>query len=102
MERFAPLLPDNVRLGLARGNSSLDKTSARILVVDDEEVVRRVTATVLRRLGYAVLEAGSGSEGVRMVNAEAGEVDLLLTDMTMADTTGVDVAIAFLKANPGK
>src|SRR5687768_1061397 len=90
-----PARSKNVRLGLVRGNRSVDLTSATVLVVDDEDVVRRVTASVLRRLGYEVVEAATGSEGVRLGQEHAGKLDLLLTDMTMADVSGVEVAVAF-------
>jgi two-component system cell cycle sensor histidine kinase/response regulator CckA len=85
---------------LVRGNHPIGPTNATVLVVDDEDVVRRVTATVLRRLGYTVLEAASGSEGVRLAQEHAGKLDLLLTDVTMAEVTGVEVGAAFRKANP--
>jgi two-component system cell cycle sensor histidine kinase/response regulator CckA len=78
----------------------VDLTNARVLLVDDEDVVRRVTATVLRRLGYEVLEAASGAEGVRLAREQAGSIDLLLTDVTMEDVSGVEVASAFRESHP--
>jgi DNA-binding NtrC family response regulator len=85
---------------LVRGNRPIGQTRATVLVVDDEEVVRRVTASVLRRLGYTVVEAASGAEGVRLAQEHAGKLDLLLTDMTMADVHGSEVGAAFQQANP--
>jgi two-component system cell cycle sensor histidine kinase/response regulator CckA len=85
---------------LVRGNRPIGPTNVTVLVVDDEDVVRRVTSSVLRRLGYTVVEAASGSEGVRLAQEHAGKLHLLLTDMTMADVTGSEVGVAFQQANP--
>jgi DNA-binding NtrC family response regulator len=87
---------------VARGNRPVELTNACVLLVDDEDMVRQVTAHVLRRLGYQVLEADSGSDGIRLARERAGELDLLLTDVTMDDVSGVEVAIAFRKSNPGR
>lgn len=85
---------------MLRGNRPVDLSGACVLVVDDEDVVRKVTASVLKRLGYQVLEANSGTEGVRLAEEQAGRIDLLLTDITMGDVSGIEVAIAFRKSNP--
>ncbi|HEX4159815.1 MAG TPA: PAS domain S-box protein [Rhizomicrobium sp.] len=53
-----------------------------ILVVEDDELVRKFTVRVLRGLGYRIIEAGDGHEALRLLN-EAGRVDLLLTDVAL-------------------
>ena len=78
------------------------RAGSRILLVDDEAVVRRVTATALRRFGYSVVDAASGEEGVRLAQEHGGQLDLLLTDMVMKDVSGFDVAVAFRAQNPGR
>lgn len=78
------------------------RPGTRILLVDDEAVVRRVTATALRRFGYSVVDAASGEEGMRLAREHAGEIDLLLTDMIMSDVSGFDVATEFRVHNPGR
>jgi signal transduction histidine kinase len=60
----------------------------RVLVVDDEPIVREVLADLLEAAGYAVLPAPGGAEALAML--EAGEaVDLLLTDLSMPGMGGV-------------
>jgi signal transduction histidine kinase/ActR/RegA family two-component response regulator len=54
-----------------------------ILVVDDEEIVRRAASSGLRRFGYRVLVAEDGRSGVEVYRAKANEIDLVLLDMTM-------------------
>jgi two-component system cell cycle sensor histidine kinase/response regulator CckA len=56
-----------------------------ILLVEDEEAVRSVTRHLLERFGYRVLEANSGPEALKIWEASAPEVDLLLTDVIMPD-----------------
>jgi len=57
--------------------------SATILVVEDEALVREVTTSMLRELGYQVLGAADGEEALRVFGAHAADVDLLLTDVVL-------------------
>lgn len=67
-----------------------------LMVVDDDEPVRRVTAATLRRCGYHVLEAPGGLEALRIARALGRPVDLLVTDVVMPDMTGVMLAREYL------
>jgi signal transduction histidine kinase len=66
---------------------------ARVLVVDDEPMVRTVTSKLLRLKGHAVMEADGGHEALRMLG-EAGlpPVDLVVTDLSMPDMNGRELA----------
>lgn len=61
----------------------LPRGSATILLVEDEPAVREIATAILRELGYRVLEAADGEEGLRVFGAHAAEVDLLLTDVVL-------------------
>ena len=67
-----------------------------LMVVDDDEPVRRVTAATLRRRGYHVLEAPGGLEALRIARALGRPVDLLVTDVVMPGMTGVTLAREYL------
>ncbi|MDQ2898294.1 MAG: response regulator [Acidobacteriota bacterium] len=54
-----------------------------ILVVDDEDVVRRIAKTALERYGYTVIVAENGREAVTLFQERSGEISLVLLDMTM-------------------
>jgi len=63
-------------------------TRATWLVVDDEEMVRRLAARMLVTMGYRVLEAGSGQEAVRLLRRGAHRIDGVLTDVAMPGIGG--------------
>jgi serine phosphatase RsbU (regulator of sigma subunit)/DNA-binding NarL/FixJ family response regulator len=62
---------------------------ATVLVVDDSEATRYVTASWLRRAGYAVVEAGTGAEALRRVAEQP--IDLVVLDVNLPDVSGLDV-----------
>jgi two-component system, cell cycle sensor histidine kinase and response regulator CckA len=55
----------------------------KILIVEDEEVVRRVLEEILHRLGYRVIAAADGFEALDLFSEHAAELDLVLFDMSM-------------------
>ena len=70
---------------------------AKILVVDDEPVLRGQIRETLAALGHTIIEAGSGSEALRL--AEAERPDLVLVDLMLPDVTGIEVCQR-LRASP--
>jgi two-component system, NtrC family, sensor kinase len=84
---FKIFLPANDRKTSA-ANGSQQKVEIpggkeTILLVEDEEPVRRLARNVLQRYGYRVYAAGSGAEALTIWNERAAEIDLLLTDMVL-------------------
>jgi signal transduction histidine kinase len=59
-----------------------------ILVVEDEQAVRDLTARILRSAGYTVLTAATGSEALEICAAREGRVDMILTDVVMPHMGG--------------
>lgn len=62
------------------------------LLVDDDDLVRASTAETLGELGYVVVEAASGDEAIRKLEAGA-KVDVLITDYQMPGMTGAELAM---------
>jgi two-component system response regulator PilR (NtrC family) len=70
----------------------------RVLVVDDEEVIRDVLGTLLTREGYDVTAAASAAEAVALFEAEPHDVVLL--DLMLPDRPGLDVLRDILRRDP--
>jgi CheY-like chemotaxis protein/anti-sigma regulatory factor (Ser/Thr protein kinase) len=64
---------------------------ALALLVDDDDAVREVTASMLRDLGYVVVEAGSGGAALDMIEREP-KLDLILIDFAMPGMNGAELA----------
>ena len=63
-----------------------------ILLVEDEDGVRRVLETMLKRSGYRVLSSSSARDAINVAQEHAGPIDLLITDMLMPGASGATVA----------
>ena len=72
-----------------------------ILLVDDQENVRRLTARSLRQSGYQVLEAGDGQEALKLLTQDPKRVRLLLTDVSMPGMDGRELARRVAARCPG-
>ncbi|MGN6182682.1 MAG: sigma-54-dependent transcriptional regulator [Thermoanaerobaculia bacterium] len=71
----------------------------RILIVDDEEVLRDVLEVVLRREGFDVVCAASGEESLNILDSTE-EVDLVILDVMLPGISGIDTLRAIRIANP--
>lgn len=72
---------------------------ARLLIADDEPSMRTLMGDTAGALGHDVLTAENGREAARILDEEAGAVDLLVTDMRMPDGMGGDLVRGVLE-NP--
>ncbi len=74
--------------------------SETILLVEDEEPLRRLCAEFLEQLGYHMLAAANGKEALALVQAYPGKIDLLITDVLMPELPGPELAQALLAMRP--
>lgn len=70
----------------------------RVLVIDDEELVRLTLRQMLESEGFEVVEARNGREGVR-IHGDT-EIDLVLTDIIMPEQEGIDTIIQLRRKDP--
>jgi CheY-like chemotaxis protein len=66
-------------------------SGATILLVDDDDAVREVTASMLRDMGYVVVEAGSGGAALEVIQSGI-QLELVLLDFAMPGMNGVELA----------
>jgi len=60
-----------------------------ILAIDDSTSIRQMVAFTLKSAGYSVIEAADGQEGLEKANANAGNLNLVLTDQNMPGMDGL-------------
>lgn len=75
--------------------------SRTVLVVEDEDAVRRVVRKVLERLGHTVLTAADGDEALALIDPDEHPIDLLVTDLVMPGRSGREVAVEVCAVYPG-
>jgi len=85
----------------ARDEAQRPGSGQRILVVDDEPAVLAVASRILRKNGYAVLEAGDGEEAMSVAFSHDFDFDLLLTDSVLPRMSGQGLAERFAARKPG-
>ena len=76
------------------------KGEAKILLVEDEDGVRGLIVQHLLGCGYTILEADDGAEALSICQQNAGQIDLLLTDVVLPGMRGTKVAERFREINP--
>jgi PAS domain S-box-containing protein len=72
-----------------------------VLVVEDDDDVRRFALGVLESLGYTVLGAREGAEALRIIDGHHSPIDLLVADVVMPNVDGHDLAAALRRRFPG-
>ncbi|OGV70832.1 MAG: hypothetical protein A3K19_26960 [Lentisphaerae bacterium RIFOXYB12_FULL_65_16] len=89
-----PAVPQPPDLGLPHGTET-------VLLVEDLEALRNVSAQLLRRLGYAVLEAENGAQALDVANRHPDDIHLLFTDVVMPLMGGQELAENLQRQRPG-
>ena len=75
-------------------------TRATLLVVDDEEMVRRLAVRMLVTLGYRALEAHDGHEALRVLQRDAQRIDGVLSDVAMPGLGGRQLGETIVRCWP--
>ncbi len=84
-----------------RPSTSAEPGWETILLVEDEDLVRKVLSRMLALNGYTVLEAAIGPEALRINQEHQAPIQLLLTDVVMPGMSGPKLAEALVPLRPG-
>ena len=99
--KFRVLFPVSSARALPQPPPAQDvRGSGTVLVVDDEEVVRKMTKFALQRLGFKVLTAVNGSDALRVYAEQHQAIDLVLLDMMMPVMGGEETLKRMLEIRP--
>ncbi len=106
LPRYLPENDEEV-VALKEKNKAKKKTqtadltgTGRVLLVEDEDIVRSFAVRALKRQGYEVLEASSGVEALEIMAANEGRIDIVVSDVVMPEMDGPTMAIELRKKNP--
>ncbi len=81
--------------------TSRHRAKETLLLVEDEEAVRRLARLTLESHGFTVLEAHSPGDALLLAEQHSGPIDLLVTDVIMPGMSGRDLAERLLRSRPG-
>ena len=84
----------------SKPRAELTKGQGTILVIEDEELVMKVTREILKRLGYRVLEAKTGQEAIDVVKTFDGDIDLAMLDILLPGMSGDIIYPLLMEARP--
>lgn len=97
---YLPAVPDRASKTSPAEPERLASGGEIILLVEDDDSVRRLTAKALEYLGYTVLKAASGQEALTLAEEQGGVIDLLLTDVVMPEISGNQLASMLVERYP--
>lgn len=99
---FQLWLPTTTRIGTdqIRRRRPTQPGDGTVLVIDDEEMIREVTASTLEQLGYQSLSAADGESGLAVWRAHRDEIRLVILDMMMPRMHGREVLEQMLSEAP--
>jgi CheY-like chemotaxis protein len=97
---YLPLIQPEKGQEKVGGAAPIRGGTERILVVDDEAPITRMISQVLKPLGYHVTAHTSSIQALEAFKADPGRFDLVLTDMTMPEMTGDQLARQIMAIRP--
>ncbi len=98
---YIPETRETEELKQGRGSLSiLPHGKETILLVEDEDTVRRTSSKMLSRLGYTVVEASNGPDAIAIIKGRSTRFDLLLTDIIMPEMDGAELVRTVRKLDP--
>jgi CheY-like chemotaxis protein len=83
-----------------RGETEAQAEREIVLIVDDEESIRKVTSSMVKKLGYRPCPAASGPEAVEQLSELGEQVRIALVDLTMPGMDGYETCRRLVQIQP--
>jgi PAS domain S-box-containing protein len=77
------------------------REGVRVLLTEDDAMIRRLTRKMLEGHGYKVLEAEDGKSALDVIASQQASIDLILTDVVMKGMSGPELVLRLIDAHPG-
>lgn len=97
---YLPLEEENLTAGLLPSHELKNLAGKRVLLVDDDEIIRESASQILTRAGVHVVTAGDGRQGLDLFIHNKNSFDLVLLDMIMPRVNGNEVLVKIKKLAP--
>jgi PAS domain S-box-containing protein len=97
---YLPIMESTIKDKSVADIETLPGGTEKILLVDDEPPIIRVEQRILEKLGYHVSTRTSSTEALTTFQAAPADFDLVLTDMTMPNMTGIQLAEKIISIRP--
>ena len=97
---YLPVSAEPLQVQAPPPAATLKGDGGRVLLVEDEPMVRRSTRNLLEALGFAVVEAADGDEAIEVFKAERATLRWVLMDLTMPRMDGHTAFLALQKIDP--
>ncbi len=92
-----PVIKKQKETAKVETDTPIQKGDERILLVDDEDMITNMEKQMLERLGYHVTARTSSTDALEAFKANPDRFDLIITDMTMPNMTGEQLAAEIIK-----
>ncbi len=97
---YFPALLEKEQKLLSPTSNTIHKGKGLILIIDDEDIIRRTARDMLTVCGYKVLTAPDGKTGREIFQEQWKEIDLVILDLIMPEKSGDQIFLAFKEINP--
>jgi PAS domain S-box-containing protein len=98
---YLPQSMSDIQDALPENKEVLPTGNERVLIIDDEAAVAKMEGKMLEIQGYETITLTSSIEALALLRREPGTFDLVITDMTMPEMTGFELARKYLSIRPG-
>jgi PAS domain S-box-containing protein len=97
---YLPGLESPAGVADLKSAARLRRGAETILLVEDEEMVRRTEARILTSLGYRVIEAANARDALMEADRQFGKIHLMISDIVMPDMSGTALAAEMRRRRP--